>query len=147
MPIRKASARWEGDLKSGTGNMSTESGAVQGAYSFRSRFQDGTGTNPDELIGAALAGCFSMALAHSLDEAGHTVERVDTTANVHFEPGGGDESALRKIELQTEVNAPGLDDATFQEYARDAQTGCHVSKALAGTEITLDAQLVSQTSA
>lgn len=146
MPIRKASARWEGDLKNGTGNMSTESGAVEGAFSFRSRFQDGTGTNPDELLGAALAGCFSMALAHSLDEAGHTAKHVDTKANVHFEPGG-EGSALKKIELQTEVDAPGLDDDTFQKHAQESKAGCHVSQALAGIEITLDAKLVSQTSA
>ncbi len=147
MPTRKATARWEGDLKNGTGRMSVESGAFEdAAYSFRSRFPEGTGTNPEELIGAAHAGCFSMALANILAEAGHTPERVETTARVHLDPKN-DGPPITKIELNTEVDAPGLDDAEFQRHARAAKEGCPVSQALAATEIVLNAKLVSETSA
>lgn len=146
MPTRKATAVWEGDLKNGTGTMSSETGAVEGAYSFRSRFQEGTGTNPEELIGAAHAGCFSMALANILDQAGHTPDRVETTARVHLDPNN-DGPPITEIELNTEVAVSGLDDAAFQEHAQAAKEGCPVSQALAATKITLNATLASQTSA
>lgn len=146
MPTRKATARWEGDLKNGTGNMSVESGAFEGAYSFRSRFQEGTGTNPEELIGAAHAGCFSMALANILAEAGHTPEHVETTARVHLDPSN-DGPPITEIELHTEADAPGVEEAEFQQHAQAAKEGCPVSQALAATKITLNATLVSGASA
>ena len=140
--IRKASAVWEGDLKSGTGKTSTESGVLQDVhYSFSKRFGDEPGTNPEELIGAAHAGCFSMALAHGLSGEGYTVEKVSTTAKVHLENvDGGFKITL--IELETEAHVPGVDEAKFHEIAEGTKTGCPVSQALAATEIKLIAKLV-----
>lgn len=146
MPTRKATASWSGDLPSGTGKMAFGSGAFEGVFSFRSRFEDGTGTNPEELIGAALAGCFSMAFSNLLAEAGHTPESVNTTAHVHLD-ATDDDSPIKKIELNTEADVPGIDNETFQQHAAAAKEGCPVSKALAGTEITLDAKLTSSASA
>ncbi|MDB5078771.1 MAG: peroxiredoxin [Chloroflexi bacterium] len=142
MPTRTASAVWEGNLKDGKGNMKLGSGAFSGQYSFKSRFEEGTGTNPEELIGAAHAGCFSMAFSNGLATAGFTPERVQTQAKVHFgqTPGG---LAISKIELETEASVPGIDEATFQEQAEKAKINCPVSKALAGVEIVLNARLVS----
>lgn len=120
-------------------------GAFEGAFSFRSRFENGTGTNPEELIAAAHAGCFSMALSNILAEAGHTPESVNTTARVHLDPKS--EPPITKIELDTEANVAGLDDAAFQQHAQAAKEGCPVSQALAGTEITLNAKLKSGASA
>ena len=100
MAVRSAIARWEGDLRGGGGTMALGSGAFEGRYSFRSRFEDGTGTNPEELIGAAHAGCFSMALANMLAEAGHTANRIETRARVHFEPVGGRDLARREARLR-----------------------------------------------
>jgi lipoyl-dependent peroxiredoxin len=142
MPARKADAVWEGGLKGGHGKVALGSGAFSGAYSFASRFADGTGTNPEELIGAAHAGCYSMALSAGLERAGHAPRRVATTATVHLEVGG-DGPRISRIELRTEAEVPGIDDAAFQQLARQAKEGCPVSKALAGTEIVLDARLVS----
>jgi osmotically inducible protein OsmC len=121
--------------------MALGSGAFQGAYSFSSRFEEGTGTNPEELIGAAHAGCFSMALAAALGRNGFTPKRVSTSANVHLNKGA-DGFAINQIELVTEAEVPGIDAAKFQEIADGAKKGCPVSKALAGTEIKLDAKLV-----
>lgn len=146
MPTRKATASWKGDLQGGTGKMAFGSGAFEGAFSFRSRFENGTGTNPEELIGAAHAGCFSMALANILAQAGHTPEQVETTARVHLDPKS-DGPPITKIELNTEVHVSGLDNETFQKHAQDAKTGCPVSQALAGTEIVLNAKLQSKASA
>lgn len=142
MPIRNASAHWEGDIRSGSGTVSLGSGAFTGRYSFNSRFEDGPGTNPEELLGAAHAGCFTMALDYALSSAGKKPTRIDTTAKVHIDsvPGG---FALSKIELHCEAAVPDLDDAGFQEAAAGAKAGCPVSKALAGVEITLSAHLVS----
>jgi len=139
--VRSAEAEWNGDLKAGSGTMKLGSGAFEGAYSFRSRMEDGTGTNPEELIGAAHAGCFSMALSAILSGAGHTPTRVHTTAKVHFGPVDGG-FAISKIELQTEAEVPGLSEEAFQGFAEDAKKGCPVSKALAATPITLQATLV-----
>ena len=139
MPIRTAKAEWKGDLPTGSGTVESETGAVAGSYSFASRFREGEGTNPDELLGAAHAGCFAMALANILAEAGHTPERVRATARVHLD---GDEPAIKRIELDCEASVPGLDDAEFQEHAEAAKEGCPVSKALAATPISLDARLV-----
>jgi osmotically inducible protein OsmC len=118
------------------------SGAYEGQYSFASRFEEGTGTNPEELIAAAHAGCFSMALSGGLSRAGHPPTRVHTTARVHLEKGDAGFS-ITAIDLDTEAEVPGIDDATFQEQAATAKAGCPVSRALAAVEIRLDARLVS----
>lgn len=122
--------------------MKVESGAYEGAYSFGSRFEDGGGSNPEELIGAALSGCFSMALSNVLDQAGHDPESVHTTAEVTLKVGDEGPS-ITSIHLTSEVNVPGIDDASFQEHAATAKSECPVSNALAGTDITLDATLKS----
>jgi osmotically inducible protein OsmC len=140
MPIRTANAEWKGDLQSGAGHMRLGSGAFDGPYDFRSRMGDGAGTNPEELIGAAHAGCFSMALAAQLGGAGFKVDSIKTGAKVHFGPVDGG-FAITQIELDTEASIPGIDDAAFQEQAQTAKKNCPVSKALAGVEITLTAKL------
>jgi len=141
MPVRKSEAEWSGDLKSGKGTMKLGSGAYQGGYSFQSRMENGAGTNPEELIAAAHAGCFSMALSAKLSGAGHVPKRVHTTAAVDFgQVAGG--FAIQKITLTTDADIPGIDDATFQEIAKEAKEGCPVSKALAAVpEIVLNATL------
>lgn len=141
MPTRKADATWEGDLQNGSGEMSVESGAFSGAFSFHSRFEDGEATNPEELIGAAHAGCFSMALSNMLAEAGHTADRVETAADVTLEMLEDGGPTITKIHLTTVGDVPGLDADGFQDFAEKAKAGCPVSKALAGPEITLDATL------
>src|SRR5262245_22922658 len=140
MPTRKAHARWEGDLKSGKGTMKVGSGAWEGAYHFASRFESGAGTNPEELIGAAHAGCFSMALTAGLNKAGFEPRHVETKATVHLEKGESG-FAITVIELDSEADVPGIDEATFQKQAEAARTGCPISKALAGVEIRLKARL------
>ena len=140
MPTRSADATWEGNLPDGHGTMRMESGSYEGAYSYRSRFEEGDGTNPEELIAAAHAGCYSMALSNVLAEEGHDPESVDTTAEVTLRMLE-DGPAITKIHLTTDAHVPGLDDDTFQELAAAAKDGCPVSKALAGAEITLDATL------
>ena len=141
MPERTASARWEGGLRQGEGTLRLGSGAFEGRYSYSSRFEEGTGTNPEELIGAAHAACFSMALSVGLEQAGHPPTSVETTADVHF--GRSDSGfEISRIDLRTTAAVPGIDDATFQAQAATAKAGCPVSKALAGVEITLDAKLL-----
>jgi osmotically inducible protein OsmC len=143
MPKRKATARWDGSLQQGNGTMRMASGAYEGPYSFQSRFEEGEGTNPEELIAAAHAGCFSMALSGELDKAGHEAESVETEATVHLEKVDGG-FAIKRIELNTRVSAPGMDESAFQEAAEAAKKGCPVSQALAAVEsIELDAQLTS----
>ncbi|HEX3541825.1 MAG TPA: OsmC family protein [Acidimicrobiales bacterium] len=142
MAVRTAHARWEGPLVGGQGTMDTESGAFSGAYSFQSRFEEGGGTNPEELLGAAHAGCFSMALAHGLAEAGHVATSVDTIAKVTIEPGDGG-FAITGIELFCEAAVPGIRDEDFQAAAAETKAGCPVSKALAAVPIKLNAVLVS----
>ncbi len=142
MPVRTAQAEWKGDLPTGKGTMKSETGTVDGQYSFSSRFEEGTGTNPEELIAAAHSGCYSMALSNILAKAGHTPTSVRTTARVHLGVGEGG-AAITKIELVCRADVPGLDEATFLEHANEAKVGCPVSKALAATEITLDAALGS----
>jgi len=137
---RQATAEWRGNLMEGTGHMRLGSGAVDGAYDFRSRFGDGAGTNPEELIGAAHAGCFSMALSGALTRAGHPPQSVRTTARVHLEKQG-EGFAITRIDLDTDAVVPGLDDAAFQGHADAAKKGCPVSKALAGVQIGLTARL------
>src|SRR4051812_31291686 len=141
MPTRNAEAVWEGDLKGGKGTMTMGSGAYEGAYSFQSRFESGAGTNPEELIAAAHAGCFSMALSHALAQGGHPPKRVHTTAKVHLQQSAGGFS-IPRIDLVTEAEVPGLDAAKFKAQAEEAKKNCPVSKLLAAAEITLDARLV-----
>jgi lipoyl-dependent peroxiredoxin len=143
MPDRTARAVWEGSLREGKGTMALGSGAFEGPYSFQSRFEEGTGTNPEELIGAAHAGCFSMALSGALGRAGFTPERISTTATVKLgQTDGG--FKISRIELETEASVPGIDDAQFQEIAEGAKQNCPVSQALAATEITLKAILAGR---
>jgi lipoyl-dependent peroxiredoxin len=141
MPARTAKAVWEGSLQEGKGTMRLGSGAFEGGYSFSSRFEEGKGTNPEELIGAAHAGCFSMALAAGLGRAGYPPKRVQTEARVHLVKAD-DGFKISRIELQTEAEVPRIDEKTFQEQAEAAKKGCPVSKALAGTEIQMNARLV-----
>jgi lipoyl-dependent peroxiredoxin len=141
MATRNGSAVWEGTVKEGKGTVKLGSGAFEGPYSFSSRFEDGKGTNPEELIGAAHAGCFSMALSGALTRAGFPPTRIETTARVHFGPVEGG-FAIGLIELETTANVPGIDETTFQEHAEAAKKNCPVSKALVATEIKLNAKLV-----
>ncbi|MBA3271974.1 MAG: OsmC family peroxiredoxin [Acidobacteria bacterium] len=141
MAVHGASAEWNGSLKEGAGKMRLGSGAFEGAYSFVSRFETGPGTNPEELIGAAHAGCFSMALAAALGRAGHHPTTIKTNAKVHL---GASEAGptITRIDLEVEGVVPGIDAAQFQEFAEGAKKGCVVSRALAGVpNITLNATL------
>jgi osmotically inducible protein OsmC len=140
MAVRSAKAEWKGSLKGGKGTLETETGAANGAYTFASRFEEGEGTNPEELIAAAHAGCYSMALSGQLGGAGHEPESIRTTAKVHVGPVDGG-MAITRIDLVTRATVPGLDEATFLQKAEAAKTGCPVSKALKAVEITLDAKL------
>jgi osmotically inducible protein OsmC len=141
MAVRSAEAEWKGTLREGQGSMKLGSGAYEGRYSFASRFESGTGTNPEELIGAAHAGCFSMALSAGLGKAGFNPTRIHTTAKVHLEKVG-EAFGITRIELETEAQIPGIDATTFQEHAEGAKKNCPVSKALAGAEMSLTAKLV-----
>jgi len=140
MPARSANARWEGGLKDGKGNMRLGGGAFEGQYSFSSRFEEGAGTNPEELIAAAHAGCYSMALSAGLEKAGYSPNSVETEAKVHLSPADGGFS-ISRIDLVSSADVPGIDDGAFQQAARAAKEGCPVSKALAAVEITLNATL------
>jgi osmotically inducible protein OsmC len=140
MAIRTAEAEWHGKLTGGQGTMKLGSGASEGRYSFGTRFGDERGTNPEELIAAAHAGCFSMALAYGLEQSGFPARRIRTTARVHIEKSGAG-FAIPRIELDTEAEVPGIDAARFQEQAEAAKRDCPVSRALAGPTITLNARL------
>jgi osmotically inducible protein OsmC len=142
MPTRNAEAEWNGSIMEGNGKMRLGSGAFEGAYSFRSRMEDAGGTNPEELIGAAHAGCFSMALSAALGRNGFAPKSIATKAAVKFEKVG-EGFAITRIDLATTADVPGIDDAKFQEIAAAAKEGCPVSKALAGTEINLQATLAN----
>lgn len=141
MPERSGSAVWEGTLKEGKGSMKLGSGAYEGPFSFSSRFEEGGGTNPEELIGAAEAGCYSMALSANLEKAGFKAERIRTAAkvNLRFVDGG---PKIINIEVETEASVPGISEEQFQEQAEKTKKTCVVSVALAGTEIKLQAKLV-----
>jgi osmotically inducible protein OsmC len=143
MPNRTANARWDGSLQEGQGTMRMASGAYEGPYSFQSRFEEGDGTNPEELIAAAHAGCFSMALSAVLGRAGHDAESVETTATVHLDTldeGFG----ITRIDLDTKARVPGVDEGEFQRIAEGAKQGCPVSQALKAVgSIELRAELVS----
>ena len=139
----KAQAEWKGDLRSGSGSFSAGDGGISGEFSFKSRFEDGPGANPEQLIGAAHASCFSMALSAALAEEGHTVDSVTTTATVTLRIVEG-APTITKIELATVGRVPGIDQAAFEAAANGAKAGCPVSKALAGVpEVTLSATLES----
>ncbi len=142
MPTRTAEAEWKGNLAEGAGRLKVGSGAFEGPYSFKSRFEEGeAATNPEELIGAAHAGCFTMALTAALSRAQIKATRIHTTARVQLEKVG-DAFSITQIDLETEAEVPGIDDAQFQEYANGAKQNCPVSKALAGTQIHLHARLL-----
>lgn len=141
MPVRNADATWQGGLKTGKGNFKLGNGAIGAPYSFATRFENAPGTNPEELIGAAHASCFSMALSFMLETAGHAPTSVHTTAKVSIDRVG-DGFKITKIQLVTEGKVPGIDAAKFQELAQKAKAGCPVSQALAATPIELDAKLV-----
>ncbi|HMJ61593.1 MAG TPA: OsmC family protein [Bryobacteraceae bacterium] len=142
MPTRKAEAEWQGNLAEGNGRLKVGSGAFDVPYSFNSRFEEGqSATNPEELIGAAHAGCFTMALTAQLSRARITPTRIHTEARVKLEKIG-EGFSITAIELETEADIPGIDDPTFQKYALDAKQNCPVSKALAGINIRLNAKLL-----
>ena len=140
MPTRTSSALWEGTLRDGAGTMKVGSGAYEGPFTFVSRFESGPGTNPEELIAAAHAGCFSMALSNILGQAGHPPTSVATSATVHLDRVEGG-FGITRIDLDTVGVVPGLDEAQFEEFAQQAKAGCPVSKALAAVEISLTARL------
>lgn len=142
MPSRKAEAEWKGNLAEGGGELKLGSGAWSGPYSFKSRFEEGqSATNPEELLGAAHAGCFTMALTAQLSRAQITPTRIHTTATVKLEKVG-ESFSITSINLETEAEVPGIDDAAFQKYALDAKENCPLSKALKSTQIDLTAKLV-----
>lgn len=140
MAVRNANAKWEGGLKDGKGRVSLGSGAYEGNYSFKSRFEEGTGTNPEELIGAAHAGCFSMALSANLEKAGYSPESVATKAEVYLEKAG-EGFQISKIKLTTHAKVPNIKQEDFKQQANLAKENCPVSKALTGVAIELDATL------
>ncbi|MFN0179926.1 MAG: OsmC family protein [Gemmatimonadales bacterium] len=139
---RTASAQWSGDLKSGKGSLKVGSGAFEGPYSFQSRFETGGGTNPEELLGAAHAGCFSMALAVALSNAGHVPTSIETTATVTAEKTDAG-FAITRIDLATKGRVPGVSAADFQRMAEATKVGCIVSKALSAVPMRLTAELVA----
>ncbi len=141
MPVRKSTGTWRGSLKEGDGSIRLGSGAFEGPYSFASRFEEGTGTNPDELVAAAHAGCFSMQLAASLTEAGFVPAEVQTEANVHLGRDDG-KAAITKIVLVCRAQVPAVEPEVFAEHAEAAKNGCIISRALSAVPIELDAQLV-----
>jgi osmotically inducible protein OsmC len=137
----KGSAEWKGDLREGAGTF-TAGDTISGGYTFKSRFEDGPGSNPEQLIAAAHAACFTMALSNALAQAGHTAESVHTDATVTLRPVDG-APTITKIALVTTGRVPGIDQATFAEHAQAAKVGCPVSRALAGVpEITMEATLL-----
>lgn len=139
MAARQASATWNGSLKEGNGSFNIS--GYEGAYSFITRFEDGNGTNPEELLGAAHAACFSMALGAAMGRAGFDVKKVHTTAQVHLEKGEAGFS-ISKIVLNTEAEVGGIEDAQFQEFAEQTKTGCIVSRALSAVPMEVHAKLV-----
>ena len=143
MPDRKSTAVWTGDLKSGHGTMSVGKAQTAAPYSFGSRFESADGYNPEELIAAAHAGCFSMALAHKLAGAGFKPSRIKTTANVKLEKKG-DGFAITAIELDTEGEIDGIDESRFGEFVADAKANCPVSKALSAVPISARSRLLAK---
>ncbi len=142
MAIRSSSARWEGDLKSGNGTMTVGKDRYTGPFSFATRFEDSPGLNPEELVAAAHAGCFSMAFSNGLAKAGFTPRQVSTRADVHFGPDPAGGAHVSKIELISEADVPGIDNAKFQALAEETRLGCPISK-LMKAEIVVKATLKS----
>jgi len=140
MATRKATAHWKGSLKEGSGGMKLGSGAFDGPFSFGTRFEETPGTNPEELVGAALAGCFSMALSAGLGKSDYTPDSIETSAAVHLEKVEAG-FAITRIELTTRAKVPGITNDEFQKIAEATKAGCPVSKALAGSKIELNATL------
>lgn len=140
MAVRHAEAVWEGTLQEGAGTVRFGEGAFEGRYSFTSRFEDGPGTNPEELLGAAHAACFSMALSAGLGRAGYKPERVETTAHVHFERLE-EGWTVTKIVLETEAHVPGITEQAFLEQAEAAKANCPISRALKAVPVELQARL------
>lgn len=141
MATRTADAEWIGNLAQGEGRVRLGAGAYLGTYNFGSRMGDGMGTSPEELLGAAHAGCFSMALALQLSNAGAVVERIHTKAKVHFDERDGGWSIWR-IDLETEASVSGVSAAAFEAHAQNAKKSCPVSRALSGVDIQLEAKLL-----
>lgn len=142
MAIRSSTAQWEGDLKGGKGTMTVGKGAYTGPFTFASRFEEAGGTNPEELIGAAHAGCFSMAFSANLSKAGHVPKSVNTRADVHLDPDPAGGMRISRIELVSEAAVPGIDAKQFQELAETTRTTCPISKLLkGGAEIVVKATL------
>lgn len=138
MPVRNASAVWNGTLKEGNGTMKLGSGAFEGSFTFASRFEEGSGTNPEELVGAAQAGCFSMYLASLLTNAGYPPQEIRTSAKVHL----GEGPRITLIELDSEASVPNLEDPIFQENVVKAKENCPISLALTGPELRVIARLI-----
>ena len=141
MPVRTADAVWNGTLREGNGTMKMMSGAYEGPFTFASRFEEGKGTNPEELVAAAHAGCYSMALSADLGRNEFTATRIQTTAKVHLGPVDG-KPTVHTIELFSEAEVPGIDEATFQEIANGTKQNCPISRLLAAADIKLEAKLV-----
>lgn len=143
MAVRMSQATWEGDIQNGRGEMRLGGGAFEGMYSFKSRFENGAGTNPEELLAAAHAGCFSMALSGALTKAGFAPTRIDTQAKVHLEKHA-EGFQIPRVELMTEAEVPGIDEQEFQHQAETAKITCPVSKLFGSAEISLEAKLVGR---
>jgi osmotically inducible protein OsmC len=139
--VRSALASWEGTTEEGGGRIALGSGAFEGPYTLRSRVEEDPATNPEELIGAGHAGCYTMSLASLLGDAGHPARTLETRARVQLEPVDGGRWAITRVALETEGDVPGVDQETFARLAEQAKSTCPVSRALAGTEITLEARL------
>ena len=146
MAERRANAQWNGSLKEGTGKIALGSGSFEGNFSFNTRMGDEPGTNPEELIAGALAGCYAMALNATLEKNGTPARNVNVATNVHF---GKDDTGFRisRIDLSAEASVDGIDDDAFQQIAKEVKQTCPVSKALAAVEITLEARLANAASA
>lgn len=143
MATHQGHAVWEGTLKEGGGRITMQGSGLEARYGFASRFEDQQpGTNPEELIGGALAGCFSMALAHQLESAGHPPVRIETTAQVHLTKGR-DGFSIPRIDMETSAEVPDIEDQSFQQLAETAKENCPVSRLLSGAKITLDAKLLN----
>lgn len=140
MPVRSADATWSGDLQKGNGSVRLGSGAWEGQYTFDSRFEDGSGTNPEELVAAAHAGCFSMALANQLASAGYEPERISTTAEVHLTKTSAGFS-IPQIDLRTDAQVPGISDEEFQRLAMETKSTCPISQLVRAADINLEAKL------
>jgi osmotically inducible protein OsmC len=141
MPTRQATAVWKGNLQEGSGSLTSGSGALNSTYTRPSRFEEGAGTNPEELLGAAHAGCFSMQMAATLSRQGFTVNSVETTAHVHLERNESGFS-ISRIDLVTRGSVEGIDEAKFKEVAEQTKTQCIISRALSAVPMTVDAALV-----